>query len=333
MERRKGMYDLNELKDGTAILSKSFDFTILTPLFMHGWHSTDDHNRGRAVNAELRGSSIRGVLRYWWRSLQTGNNTPASLLQKEQALFGGSSGGDESTCRSPLLLMLSSRDREAIRDTKMDKLCPHRGNTNMAIPSFALKPERKLRIEMKVLNKDSQGWDTYVNYFLITFMLAGFGQRSRRGSGAVQLDEFKWMDVTEFRKALQTILTDLHLGQEFNFRPNHSSCLVERTVQTDTYPYPRLMRIWLGQASNSAKDVRTKISEAGHIANPGNSQQMLGNVGRRGTPRLASPLLCTVRRIGRDYYPLVSEMSNLHMNEPDYTTQRNKFLQNLGVSI
>ncbi|KGP75445.1 hypothetical protein JT05_10505 [Desulfosporosinus sp. Tol-M] len=329
------MYDLNELKKGSAVLSKSFDFTVLTPLFMHGWQSTDDRNRSRAINAELRGSSIRGVLRYWWRSLQTGNNTPASLLQKEQTLFGGSSGGDESTCRSPLLLMLSSRDREAIQEhIGKDNLCPHKEYENRVIPSFALKPERKLRIEMKVLNKDSQGWDTYVNYFLVTFMLAGFGQRSRRGSGAVQLDEFKWMDVTEFRKALQTILTDLHLGQEFNFRPNHSSCLAERTMQPNTYP--RLMRIWLGQASNSAEEVRYKISEAGHIANSGSSrhpQQMLGNVGRRGTPRLASPLLCTVRRIGRDYYPLVSEMSNLHMNEPDYTTQRNKFLQNLGVSI
>lgn len=325
------MLDLEELKNGTAILSKSFDFTILTPLFMHGWHSTDDRNRGRAVNAELRGSSIRGVLRYWWRSFQSENNTRASLLQKEQSLFGGSSGREESTCRSSLLLMLSSRDSEGIQDIKIDELCPHRENRNRAIPSFALKPGRKFRIEMKVLKKDSQSWDTYVNYFLLTFMLAGFGQRSRRGSGAVQLNEFKWMDVTEFEKALQTTLTALSLEQDFNYRPNHNSCLLERTVQTNNYP--RLMRVWLGQALNSAKEVRTRISEAGHIANLGNPRQMLGNVGRRGEPRLASPLLCTVRRIGTEYYPLISEMSNPHMNEPNYTTQRNKFLQNLGVSI
>lgn len=325
------MLDLDELKNGSAILSKSFDFTILTPMFMHGWHSTDANLRGSAVNAELRGSSIRGVLRYWWRSLQSENHTPASLLSKEQVLFGGSSGGDDSVCRSPLLLIVSSRDREAIQEHTKDKLCPHREYRNRTIPSFALMPERKLRIEIKVLKKDSKGWNLSINYCLFTLMLAGFGQRSRRGSGAVQLDEFNWMDVAEFRKTLQTTLTSLRLEQDFNYHPKHSSCLLERTVHK--IAYPRLMRVWLGQEVNSAELIRRKISNAGHQANPGNSQQMLGNVKRGGTQRLASPLLCTVRRIGTGYYPLVSEMSNPHMNEPSYIVQRNRFLKNLGVSI
>lgn len=323
------MLDLNELKNGSAIRGKSFDVTILTPLFMHGWQEIGVNGRGRAVNAELRGSSIRGVLRYLWRSLQAEKHTTASLLQKEQAFFGGSSGGDDSACRSPLLLMLSSRDREAIQETiKSAYICPHK---NLNMKSLALMPGRKLRIEMKVLNKDSQRLDSYINYCLVTLMLAGFGQRSRRGSGAVQLDEFKWMDVNAFRKTLRITLESLRLEQDFNYQPTQSSCILERTLHQHTYP--RLMRVWLGQASDSPEKVRLKISEAGHLANPGNSRQMLGNVGRGGTQRLASPMLCTVRRIGTEYYPLVSEMSNPHMEELSYTAQRNKFLQNLGVSI
>ena len=329
MERREVMLDLNELENKSAILSKSFDFTTLTPMFMHGWQEIGRNNRGRVVNAELRGSSIRGVLRYWWRSLQSENQTTASLLPKEQALFGGNLGGDDGVRRSPLLLTISSRDRETMQEhNKTSNLCPHRERT---MPSLAIMPGRKLRIEMKVLNKDKKLWDSYINYSLVTFMLAGFGQRSRRGSGAVQLDEFEWKNVTAFRKALQTTFESLQLESDFNYCPDHNSCILERNLNQHTYP--RLMRVWLGQALNSAETVHRMVSEAGHIANPGNTRQMLGNVGGGGNQRLASPLLCTVRRIGTDYYPLVSEMSNPHMSEPKYTTQRNIFLQTLGVSI
>lgn len=324
------MLDLNELKKGSAIRSKSFDFTVLTPLFMHGWQETKVNDRGRAVsnpiNAELRGSSIRGVLRYWWRSLQTEGQTTASLMQKEQALFGGSSAGNESGSRSPLLLKLSSRDQQSLQENKNSaNICPHKSQ-NMR--SLSLVPGRKLRIEMQVLKKDSQAYEPYENYCMFTFMLAGFGQRSRRGSGAIQIDDFNWTNVPAFREALQENVSSLRLEQEFNFQPQQKSCLLERTVKE--YTYPRLMRVWIGEAFHSAEEARFKISEAGHTANPGKSTQMLGNVGR---DRLASPLLCTVRRIGNDFYPLVSEVSNPHMAKPSYQVQRDIFLTHLGVTI
>lgn len=326
------MLDLNELKKETAISSEKFDFTILTPLFMHGWQEVGDNGRGgrpvsRAVNAELRGPSLRGILRYWWRSLQKEGYSTAALLQKEQAFFGGSSGGDKSgTRRSPLLLKISSLGNQALQETnKVANLCPHK---KPGMPSLTLLPGRKLRIELQVLKKDSGEYDLYVNYCKFTFMLAGFGQRSRRGAGAVQLDNFNWTTVQEFRKELQEILQALHIEQEFNFQPQNTSCLLERRESKD--PYPRLMRVWIGKMFKTAEDARFMLSEAGHVANPGNAPQMLGTA--RGG-RQASPLLGTVRQIGTAYYPLVSEMSNPQTVNPRYTVQRDIFLRTVGVSI
>jgi len=328
LERSEVMLDLKELKTKSAICRENFDFTVLTPLFMHGWQKVGDRGRGSAVNAELRGPSFRGILRYWWRSLQAGGHTTATLLKKEQAFFGGSSGGDEDGKRSPLLLKLSSLDNKGIQElNNFEDLCPHRDNR---LSSLSLGTGRKLRIELKVLKKDCQDFNSYLNYCRVTFMLAGFGQRSRRGAGSVQLDGFNWTSVKAFQKELLETFQALSLGQEFNFKPNNSSCLIERTIDYETYP--RLMRVWIGKAYATARDARKEISNAGHLANPGTGSvpQVLGKA--RGG-RLSSPLLGTVRLIGTSYYPLISEMTNPHLSDPRYQVQRDLFLRNLGVSI
>ena len=49
-----------DLLTASAIETEGFTLETLTPLFMHG-------NRR---NLEVRVPSIKGVLRYWWRTLQ-----------------------------------------------------------------------------------------------------------------------------------------------------------------------------------------------------------------------------------------------------------------------
>lgn len=325
------MLDLNELKNGTAIYSKCFDFTLLTPMFMHGWQEvTKNHNNkdvSKAVNAELRGPSLRGILRYWWRSLQPEGLSLATLLKQEQDFFGGSSGGDESGGhRSLLLLKLSSQDNQPIQETnRTARLCPHKPG----MLSLSLAPGRRLRMEARLLKKDNPNYDHYVNYCMLTFMLAGLGQRSRRGGGSIQLDDFKWTTVRDFRKTLQEILQVLHLEKEFNFKSRNNSCLLERNVTKDTYP--RLMRVWIGKPYETADEAREDISKAGHSANSGNAPQLLGSARRN--ERLGSPLLGTIRQIGNSYFPVVSEMSNPNMTKDRYPVQRDLFLRSVGVSL
>ena len=64
----------------SAIETEGFTLETLTPLFMHG-------NR---KNLEVRVPSIKGVLRYWWRTLQ--DSPSQELIKQETAKFGGITG-------------------------------------------------------------------------------------------------------------------------------------------------------------------------------------------------------------------------------------------------
>ncbi|HRQ45118.1 MAG TPA: type III-B CRISPR module RAMP protein Cmr1, partial [Candidatus Goldiibacteriota bacterium] len=61
------------------MIKKEFQIELLTPLFMHGAETKGE--------VELRGASIKGLLRYWWRVSRSGLN-PAELLKKENEIFG-----------------------------------------------------------------------------------------------------------------------------------------------------------------------------------------------------------------------------------------------------
>ncbi|MGJ3241634.1 MAG: type III-B CRISPR module RAMP protein Cmr1 [Opitutales bacterium] len=70
-------------------------FRIVTPMFIAGADQS---------KAELRGPSIKGALRFWWRALQWGKvRDVAELRRKEAELFGSSNGG-----QSKVLLRLRS---------------------------------------------------------------------------------------------------------------------------------------------------------------------------------------------------------------------------------
>jgi len=65
---------------------------VITPMFLSG-----------ANEAELRAPSIKGILRYWWRSLN-GHLSLKDLKKKEGDIFGSIESGDEKKSRVNILL-------------------------------------------------------------------------------------------------------------------------------------------------------------------------------------------------------------------------------------
>ena len=82
----------------------------------------------------------------------------------------------------------------------------------------------------------------------------------------------------------------------------------------------------MGNRATSAEKVRERISRAGHRANSGGGP--LGS----SKPRFASPLHCTVRRVGQGYVPVITEVTSRDMDKDHYHEARNRFLQILGVN-
>lgn len=312
------MIKIENLKEASSQERYIFNVTTLTPLLMHGWQKQAGNKR-EALVAELRAPSIKGILRYWWRTLQVDIES-ARLLQNEQAFFGGSSGGEESTCQSPLLLKCSW-----LKATQKATVCPHKGGK---FSSPAIPGDIFFSIELAVKQKDRDRLDEYVNYMKYCLLLAGFGQRGRRGAGAVQCEEFQWDTIEDFKNSLYEVLVFLNKQEDFNFNSDNQHCLLER-LRGDSR-HPRLLSVWIGKDYSTAEKVRYDISNVGHIANSAKDMQVLGKT--KGG-RQASPLLATVRKIGENYYPLISEVSSPLLRNAHYQEQRNLFLSSVGVSI
>jgi len=315
------MIDVEELARKSAVKKLEFRTQLLTPLFTHGWQKTQQVNgktRNTPIAAETRVPSLRGVLRYWWRAVQNENDANR-LLEEESKIFGGSSG--TSGNKSPVafkMTNLSSKNQISLR--------PHRNETSvLAIPANA----QTIVVEMMYTPlQKAPTMDYYRAVMELFFCLGSMGQRSRRGTGALQYEGFRWNSVADFQASLRNVLSDLGVKEQFEFPGVQGEGLVlSLAANRHAYSRPRLINVWVGKNYNTAEDVREAISRAASTHNGGKNKMLGSAVGGR----LASPLWCTVRKIGNGYRPVISELASPNMGRNDYLSVRNQFLEDLGV--
>jgi len=77
-------------------IEKSYPVRVITPMFLGG----ADNNK-----AEIRASSFKGLIRFWWRAFQSFNN-PAELKKMEGLIFG--SAVDKEMTRSSISLFITN---------------------------------------------------------------------------------------------------------------------------------------------------------------------------------------------------------------------------------
>lgn len=301
----------------TALIRKEYSLNLISPMAMHGADP-----RG---NAEFRPASLKGILRYWWRSLQLESNH-SKLLASEVLLFGGIE--TENKRKSPVSIMIL----EPIRGENSENLLPHRPKSNndpKRRPVYSKTIDKNSRITLYIQtlkgNKDTLTiYENYMNYML---HLTGMGQRSRRGFGACQWEEHKWETPGQFAQSLKNVLTTLHVEQQFSWN-NDGPILLKRKSSVHVN-HPVLEAVYIGAGKDSVQEVLKMIGKASHIGNPNGN---LGSAKRR----WASPLWCTIRKIGFYYYPIITEMvtdGGGIKNIARYEHDRNTFLQKVGVEL
>ncbi|UNC93169.1 type III-B CRISPR module RAMP protein Cmr1 [Candidatus Contubernalis alkaliaceticus] len=311
--------DIEMLRTVSSIRKKIFRVNVLTPLLMHGWLESYGNNKTRPLKSEIRTTSIKGVLRYWWRSLCY-DCSWQELLKEEQIFFGGSSGSEEGN-RSPAALSIENSDR-GLSDFS---ICPHKGQR---FPTKGINPQSNFNLVLSVQIKDNEKYDFYNNLIIFTLHLAGFGQRSRRGAGSLQWHHHQWQNGVEFVYSLKTIIEELRKEMYFKFYSRSNGLILDRVKGKGNHPV--LAGIWLGQCFGTQEDARKKISEAGHVANSNDKKQLLG----MSNPRKASPLHGSIRKFGENYVPVISEViSDKERENESYIIARNKFLEHLGVIV
>lgn len=284
------------LTEATAVHSEVIRLKTISPLLMHG---ADPKG-----SAQARVSSFKGVIRYWWRALQTESR---GLLSKESELFGGTGQDDKEGQASPLRLHVDRKTgviRYALR--------PHRGSgggTSQGIPQDTV-----FNLEWSVLNKDASKMDSYRTLLELTLALGGFGQRARRGYGSLQSVDVLWSAPEEFFSYVEERIYQLN------------GCRIGTPLGDADYPLFR--NLWLGKQAPNVESVLRAVGQASSkVKAAANRGYELGSA----RPRQASPLHVGVRMIGASFYPVIVEVHPKQNPRSTYLEQRRHFLEELGV--
>lgn len=297
---------MNQLFDNpSAIERKEYPLVFVTPMAMHGADP-----KGEAI---FRAASLKGIYRYWWRTLQL-EPDPKKLLEEEVRLFGGTETANKR--KSPISFSIE----QPVRGMASVNVLPHK-TAKFRPRSIEAGRTAILRIQVKKQNEVSLSkYEAYLKYM---FHLSGMGQRARRGFGSCQLSTSEWNNQKDFVRSLKAVLEELHVADQFAWK-EEGNCILKR-IKPSPALHPVLSAVYIGKEERTFQEVLNQIGYASHVGNP---KGCLGSA----TPRWASPLWCTVRRIGNAYYPVISEMQVANRKiTARYKQDRQTFLQVLGV--
>jgi CRISPR-associated protein Cmr1 len=195
----------------------SYEISLLTPMVGGGVKSWIPDR-----NAPVRGQSVKGHLRFWWRAMQGAGINLATLRERETILWGGtgcaSQVGIELKFHGEIQIKTLTRNGMTINyDTLPDYvLFPLQGQTEMnqfevvQVCSFSLSVTCPVQYRQEV--------DRCVRLWVL---FGGIGARTRRGCGSLYCNEI--MDDYQRPEDISNFLH--HFGNE---------------TALSTAPYPRL---------------------------------------------------------------------------------------------
>lgn len=185
-------------QDDADSKTRDFKFELITPMF-----GGDSRSWDLNVSAPVRTQSVKGQLRFWWRTMQA-EQDHSKLLQSENALWGGKSGLDKSNkarrIKSPVRIAVVDQTGIQIHKAMLndkgfavkDEVIP----TYVAFPvTPAIKNDNKdvryvkqLRFTLRVTYPKSRE-NEVLNTLKLWTLFGGVGARTRRGCGSLFCEE------------------------------------------------------------------------------------------------------------------------------------------------
>lgn len=257
---------------------KALNFTcnIITPLFLSGAN-------GKAP--ELRASSIKGAMRYWWRACH-GHLSLEALRKQETEIFGGAGASENDGRRSRLLIRIPNLSN--LQQTE-ELLVPHKHF--MRGLAFRTGQEFTIRISwVEDFAHDSQilTEKQIQALFELTCLLGGFGKRVRRGMGSIQIIGINGQPhfPTYSLEYIQGLLTQ--------FSPHFSISndgIYNANTGNMAY-YPWIKQIQIGKAGG--KNILRRISDTTHELKQKNPRNYEASLGHASRGRFASPIYVSI---------------------------------------
>ena len=262
----------------------------VTPLLMHGYDGK---------TPELREQSFKGVMRFWFRAIH-GNLDLKELREKEAEIFGDKQ--KKSSFRMKIYRKnLNDKDFKLL--LYKDEIEAEIKKENPTIKEKDL--EQKLKKYKKTKSKGFNPNQTFEiefigknlevveNIFILSTILGGFGQRSRRGFGSIKINNIN-NEVFNFTYSKEEIIKLIKkINPEFTTNDND-----ENFKSKGKYPYIKSITI----VENSYIDyniLTRKIGLATH------KFACFGSA----NPRLASPVYVTINKNDNQYFPIIISLN------------------------
>jgi CRISPR-associated protein Cmr1 len=243
--------------------SITFKCKTITPMLMHG---------ADGKSAELRPASIKGILRFWWRAIH-GNLPLKDLHEQEGEIFGS------TDKRSSFSIRINKYENLQIEDKNP---LPHKKQGDKGYHlAKALKENQTFQVIIS-----GQNLNLIQNLFILATTLGGFGQRSRRGFGSVQI-------------VGSEVLSSPENIEEFIKRINPQFSYTHHKQKNEEYPY--IKKIEIGQNPNKMDELLKKISQATHDNKCGKALFQ--------DERMASPVYVSILQFKEDYRSVITTLN------------------------
>jgi CRISPR-associated protein Cmr1 len=263
-----------------AVERLELECEIVTPMFLGG---------ADGKSAELRASSIKGALRFWWRAM-LGNLSIQELYKQESQIFGSVG---ENSYKSPVSIRIKGKRIES----KNFELVPHKP----FMKASAFSPKETFQVVMTSFSQELL--EQAKNTFILTCILGGFGKRVRRGMGSVTIK--KVSDEPGYKPFydLPKILELLNIVNPGKFQLEKNS-IISNFKTNNQYPYIKQI-----QTGRPSVGILRKISDTTHQLKDQNREAYQVSLGHAFKGRFASPIYVSTVQTEKGLQPIITTLN------------------------
>ncbi len=268
-----------------------FECKVITPIICFGVNQQ---------MPELRVPSLRGLLRYWWRSIHA-NLSLEQLKEEEVRLFGGSFNDKQQ--KSIFNLQIINQEKPSIRNFRT--LPSKSWSSKNGIDAL-----NQFTIMVGINSNDLILKEQLTNLMLLVSLLGGIGGRTRRGLGSFKIVSVENNQQTDIDNAEKIEDVIRKINPNFSFSVNNGN------------DYPYLEKIQIGDiAYDNYDDCLNMICDNAHTFDG----PYTGFV--RGGEKYSSPICVSIIEIDNKFYPIVTSLKiTIYTGIPNDKVKKDDFI-------
>lgn len=230
---------------------------VVTPLFLYG---------ADGKKSELRISSIKGLLRFWWRAINH-HLSIEELRKKEFLIFGGVSEDDKNkTVKSKVSIRMLDKHLTTLDFSKELNKNDYSGIYYLLYSVIDLNKKEAINtgdcfeIEFKTTQKEFL--EEYLKALLFLQFFGGLGTRNRRGAGSIRIIELKGYDEFNYIKYKGLFYTDsINSKEELIKRFKELSSLVNNKAKENSYSVVKGSKVIIFDSKKTWQEALNFIGE------------------------------------------------------------------------